>query len=200
MAAAKPSRSSKPAAKAAAAKAAKPAPTAKPAPRAAAKKAAPNPPAAKKAAPKAKAKAKPAKSSRSTVLPLEKGLDAAQRKLAIQQRQTTNRHIQDLEAAAADKHIHKEARKLFRLEQMREENRLARVLAEQWRLEMAEAGASDSPVGSDALHASISDKAWASVTAKDQHKAQLQQKKAQLEAQAAAARTNNLQKQQQGRG
>ena len=183
---AKPNRSRKAAAKPAAPK---------PAPKPAAKKAAPKPPAAKKEAPKAKAK--PAKSSKSTILPLEKGLDAAQRKLAIQQRQITQRHIKDLEAAKADRNIHKEARKIFDAEQKREERRLARALAEQWRLEMAEAGASDSSVGTDALHASISDKARASVTAKDQHKAQLQQKKAQLEAQAAAARMNNFQQQQQ---
>ena len=188
MATAKPSRTRR--------AASKPAPKAKPAPKPAAKKAAPKPPAATKAAPKAKAKAKPAKSSKSTILPLEKGLDAAQRKLAIAQRKATERHIQELQAAKADVNIQKEARKIFEAEQKREERRLAKALAEQWRLEMAEAGDNDSPVGTDALHASISDKARNNVKAKEQHKAQLQQRKAQLDAEKAA-QMNNLQQQQQ---
>lgn len=187
---AKPNRSRKAAAKPAARK---------PAPKPAAKKAAPKPaakakPAAKKAAPKAKAK--PAKSSKSTVLPLAKGLDAEQRKLAIAQRKATERHIQELEAAKADRNIQKEARKLFERQQKQEERRLAKALAEQWRLEMSEAGDSDSSVGTDALHSSISDKARNNVKAKDQYKAQLQQKKAQLDAEKAA-QMNNIQQQQQ---
>lgn len=186
---AKPNRSRKAAAKPAARK---------PAPKPAAKKAAPKP-AAKKAAPKAKAKAKPAKSSRSTVLPLEKGLTPAQRKLAITQRKATERVIQGLEQKSADKGIQREARKIYRLEQKREEMRLAKALAEQWRLDMAALGDSDSSVGSDALHASISPEARRAVESRDQYKAQLQQRKAQLEAQAAAAQANNLQQAQQAK-
>ena len=183
---AKPNRSRKAAAKPAAPK---------PAPKPAAKPAAKAPKAKAKAAPKPAAKAKP-KSSKSTVLPLEKGLDAAQRKLAIQQRKIADRQIRDLEAARADVNIQKEARKLFRLEQLREEKRLARVLAEQWRLEMAEAGDNDSPGGSDALHASISDAARKAVASRDQHKEELLQRKAQLDAEKAA-QMNNFQQQQQ---
>jgi hypothetical protein len=185
---AKPNRSRNAAAKPAARK---------PAPKPAAKKAAPKPPAAKKAAPKAKAKAKPAKSSKSTILPLAKGLDAEQRKLAIAQRKATERRIQELQAAKADVNVQREARKIFEQQQRQEERRLARALAEQWRIEASEAGVSDSSVGSDALHASISDAARKAVASRDQHKAQLQQKKAQLDAEKAAQ--NNFQQAQQAK-